>query len=31
MVDERIGRQVEFTVLRDGHEQSVTVAPDELV
>jgi S1-C subfamily serine protease len=31
MIDERIGRQVEFTVLRDGHEQSVTVAPDELV
>ena len=31
MVDERIGREVEFTVLRDGHEQSVTVAPDELV
>jgi S1-C subfamily serine protease len=31
MIDERIGRQVEFTVLRDGHQQSVTVAPDELV
>jgi S1-C subfamily serine protease len=31
MVDERIGRNVEFTVLRTGREQTVTVVPDELV
>jgi S1-C subfamily serine protease len=31
MVGERIGQNVEFTVLRAGHEQTVTVVPDELV
>jgi hypothetical protein len=31
MVGERIGQQVEFTVLRAGAERAVTVVPDELV
>jgi S1-C subfamily serine protease len=31
MVGERIGQEVEFTVLRDGQEHSLTVVPDELV
>jgi S1-C subfamily serine protease len=30
MVGERIGQNVEFTVLRAGREQIVTVVPDEL-
>jgi S1-C subfamily serine protease len=31
MVGERIGQQVEFTVLRAGVEHTVKVVPDELV
>jgi S1-C subfamily serine protease len=31
MIDERIGREVEFRVLRAGREQTLTVLPDELV
>jgi S1-C subfamily serine protease len=31
MIDERIGQNVEFTVLRSGSERTMTVIPDELV
>ncbi|HET6172758.1 MAG TPA: trypsin-like peptidase domain-containing protein [Gaiellales bacterium] len=31
MIDERIGREVEFTVLRAGRERTLTVVPGELV
>jgi S1-C subfamily serine protease len=31
MTDERIGREVEFRVLRAGREQTLAVVPDELV